>query len=747
MAIITTLLHQKQYIMKSKIHEHKKTTKYYVSNNFILILVSLISFTAFSQTKISGKVVNKKNVPMQGVNVFIDGTYDGALTNENGEFSFETDAIQNQVLKFTLNGFLDITESIVIEEYTNRVFTLFQDMNTIETVVISAGTIKAGDNSKVTALKPLDIVTTAGSSGDIVAALETMPGVNAVGESGRLFVRGGESGETQTYVDGIRVAQPYGASPNNIPTRGRFSPFLFKGITFSTGGYSAEFGDALSSVLLLNTVDEPAQNQTDISIMTVGVGLGKSKKWKNSSITFNTSYINLKPYYLLAPQSLDWNKAPETLAGETVFRTKIRKGLLKVYAAFDHSTMNVNQKDINYSDKIKYGLTNNNFYINSVYKNDIATALQLQTGFSFGYGNNQIGINSDKLNNYERALHYKLKLRKTFSNMFKLNVGGEFFHTSFDENYKNSSQSRVDYGYQNNTIALYTEAEVFLSQDLAFNVGLRSSNASVVDEITVEPRVSVAYKIAQKSQLSLAYGSFYQTANPDYLKFTQNLKYENTNHYILNYLYNNNGKMFRAEAYFKDYSNLVKFDSNVSSYASNFNNNGLGYAKGIDLFWRDNKTVKNLDYWLTYSFIDSERDYKNYEKQVTPSFVANHNFSIVTKFWVDELKSQIGLTYSFNSGRPYDNPNETEFMNQKTKSYNNFSLGWSYLLSQQKILYFSVSNLLGANNVFGYQYANSPDVNGTFQRQAVTQPASRFFFVGFFWTISDNKKTNQLDQL
>ena len=211
--------------------------------NFILILVSLFSLIAFSQTKISGKVVNKKNVPMQGVNVFIDGTYDGALTNENGEFSFETDAKQNQILKFTLNGFLDVTESIVIEEYTNRVFTLFQDMNTIETVVISAGTIKAGDNSKVTALKPLDIVTTAGSSGDIVAALETMPGVNAVGESGKLFVRGGDAGETQTYVDGIRVAQPYGASPNNIPTRGRFSPFLFKGITFSTGGYSAEFGE------------------------------------------------------------------------------------------------------------------------------------------------------------------------------------------------------------------------------------------------------------------------------------------------------------------------------------------------------------------------------------------------------------------------------------------------------------------------------------------------------------------------
>lgn len=715
--------------------------------NLLLLLVSLLGFSVFSQTKLTGKVVNKKNVPMQNVNVFVDGTYDGALTNENGEFSFETETKGNQILKFTLNGYLDVSENIFVEEYTNRVFTLHQDMNTIETVVISAGTIKAGDNSKVTALKPLDIVTTAGSSGDIVAALETMPGVNAVGESGKLFVRGGEAGETQTYVDGIRVAQPYGASPNNIPTRGRFSPFLFKGITFSTGGYSAEFGDALSSVLLLNTVDEPAGNQTDISIMTVGVGLGKSKKWKNSSLSFNTSYINLKPYYFLAPQSLDWNKAPESISGETVFRTKIKKGLLKIYAAFDNSSMNLNQKDINYADKIKFGLTNNNFYLNSVFKGNVATSLQLQTGFSFGYSQNKTGINSDKLTNYERALHYKLKFRQSFSNVFKLNFGGEFFHTNFDENYQAFSSYRVDYGYQNTTVAFFTEAEVFLSQKLAFNLGLRSSNASVVGEFTLEPRLSVAYKIANKSQISLAYGSFHQTANPDYLKFTQNLKYENTNHYILNYLYNDTGKMLRAEAYFKDYTNLVKFDSNVSNYNSNFNNNGLGYAKGIDLLWRDNKTVKNLEYWLTYSFIDSERDYKNYETKVTPSFIANHNFSIVTKYWVNKLRSQIGLTYSFNSGRPYDNPNENEFMNQKTKSYNNLSLGWSYLISQQKILYLAVSNLLGSNNVFGYQYANSPDTTGTFQRQAITQPASRFFFVGFFWTISDNKKTNQLDNL
>ena len=137
----------------------------------------------------------------------------------------------------------------------------------------------------------------------------------------------------------------------------------------------------------------------------------------------------------------------------------------------------------------------------------------------------------------------------------------------------------------------------------------------------------------------------------------------------------------------------------------------------------------------------------NFPNQVTPSFIADHTLSVVTKHWIEDWKSQIGFSYTVNSGRPYNNPNEMEFMNGKTKAFQNLSFNWAYLLSQQKILYFSVSNIIGTDNVFGYQYANSPDINGQFQRRAIGQPADRFFFVGFFWTISDNKKTNQLENL
>jgi len=86
-------------------------------------------------------------------------------------------------------------------------------------------------------------------------------------------------------------------------------------------------------------------------------------------------------------------------------------------------------------------------------------------------------------------------------------------------------------------------------------------------------------------------------------------------------------------------------------------------------------------------------------------------------------------------------------MDGRTKSFNNLSFNWAYLISQQKILYFSTTNILGFNNVFGYNYATTPNGNGTFDRQAIVPSSDRFFFVGFFWTISEDKQKNQLDNL
>jgi len=707
----------------------------------------MLSFSAIAQSTVSGTVTDTKGNPIAGANVYIDGSYDGVTTDDKGNFNFSTAEKGKQILVVSILAYETSRTEIDTDNPKQHLITLKESVNTLDAVVITAGTFEAGDKARVSVLKPLDIVTTAGSAGDIVAALQTLPGTQTVGEDGRLYVRGGEADEAQTFVDGIRVAQPYGATTNELPTRGRFSPFLFSGISFSTGGYSAEYGDALSSVLLLNTEDEPDQNKTDIALMTVGLGLGNTQKWKKNSLSVNATYVDLAPYQVAIPQDVDWNRPFQSLSGETVYRYQFEKGLFKAYAAFEASRFDLDQETVNPPYKNRVDLQNNNFYLNTSYRGDLTREWQLFAGLGYGYSGTNIGINLDDIDNAENALHVKLKLKKNFSDRFKLSFGGDFYTTDFDEAFAESEGDDFNVGYIANIVAAYAEGDLFFSKNLAAKIGLRASNNSLLDEFTISPRISLAYKIKRKGQFSFACGDFTQAPKRDYLKFSDFHQFENekARHYILNYQYSREKQTLRLEGYLKEYRDLVKYSGSFEDAV--YSNAGNGYAKGIDLFWRDGKNIKNLEYWISYSFIDSKRDYRDFPSSVTPNFIANHSLSIVTKYWINDLRSQLGVSNSFSSGRPYNNPNDEKFMAGKTKGYNSMSVSWAYLLSAQKILYFSVSNVLGNQNVFGYEYADSPNVNGIYHRRAIRPTADRFFFVGFFWTISDDKKSNQLDNL
>jgi outer membrane cobalamin receptor len=713
----------------------------------ITFLFFMLTQILLSQTIISGTVLDEKKRPLQGANVFIDGTYDGCSTDAEGNFKFSTSVKGMHVLKITFLMFETLERNTAIENHQTQTYILRESITSLDAVVINAGMLEAGDKARVSVLKPLDIVTTAGSAGDIVSALQTLPGSQTVGESGRLFVRGGESDETQTFVDGLRVAQPYGAAANNVPTRGRFSPFLFSGISFSTGGYSAEYGEALSSVLLLNTINEPVQEQTDISLMTVGLGLSTTQKGDKSSLSVNMAYIDLTPYQLAVPQTLDWNRAFQSLSGEAVYRYKFNTGMLKVYTAFDASRFDLNQENSNTNLKDRVNLQNNNLYFNAVYKGYLVNNWQLITGASYGLGQNKIDLNKDFISNEENALHLKMKLFSKITNRLKVSFGSDYFLTHFEEQYTPFEQPTLESGYNAGITAFYSEMDFYFSKKLAFNLGIRASNNNLLNEFSVNPRASVAYKTGKFNQFSFAYGQFEQAPRADYLRYSNNFQNEKTQHYILNYTFAKDGSTFRAEAYYKNYDDLVQFDTKAPLFNSNYSNSGFGYATGLDVFWRENSRIKNLEYWISYSFIDTQRKYRNYPQQATPSFVAKHTSSVVTKYWIPSLRSQLGLTYIFNSGRPFENPNTAGFLNEKTKNFSNVNLGWAYVMSPQKILYLSVSNVLGTKNVFGYEYANTPNQEGVYQERAIIPTASRFVFVGFFWTISADKKTNQLDNL
>ena len=714
------------------------------------ILFSILLFyklNCLAQTTVSGIVTDPKGIPIVGANIYLDGTYDGSSTDTKGAFNFTTTETGMQTLVVSFLSFETFTKSFLISEMNTLQIKLKEDVNALDSVILNAGTFAAGGNSKASVLTPMDIVTTAGAAGDYIGAIRTLPGNSNVAEDGRLFVRGGDASEANVFIDGLRVFQPFNVTANNVPTRGRFSSFLFKGTNFSTGGYSAEYGNALSSVLLLNTIDEPVQEKTEISLISVGAGVGNTQKWHNNSLSVNTFYLNLKPYQEVISQRIDWIKPFESFSGEAIYRHKFRQGLLKVYGGLSYTNFQLIQEDIDVPGGVPLDLENRNLYLNTSYEGSLGATLKLYAGVSFANDKNAINLRTTDVLNREHTAHLKVKLRKRFSNNVKWSFGLEQFLGDFSENGMNSEFGNFENQFQNNNTAAFTETNIFFSKKLGMQLGIRGERNTLLKYAKLSPRASLAYKINSYAQVSLAYGDFYQDPNQEVLKYNTALEPQKSSHYIANYLYQKNRKTLRAEAYYKGYDDLIKYNTDIPLFTSEYNNLGDGYARGLDLFWRDNSSIKNLEYWASYSYLDTERDYQNFPVKATPNFAATHNTSLVTKYQVRNWKSMIGATYNYASGRPYTNSNTRQFLSEKTKSFTALNLNWAYLISQQKILYVSITNVFGSEQIFNYQYARNPNANGDLSRRAIRPNADRFFIVGFFWTISDDKKDNQLDNL
>jgi hypothetical protein len=275
---------------------------------FLLFLFS----GAFAQTTISGTVKDNKGESLPGANIYLKGTYDGISSDAEGKFIFTTHETGTRILRVDFMGFEGFEQEIELQgEKVHFDIRLKEKFNQMSAVTITAGTFEAGDERRSATLSSLDMVTTAGAMGDIYGALQTLPGTSSNPESGKLFVKGGASEESQTYIDGTLVFVPYTSSPPLTSVFGRFDPFMFKGTVFSTGGFSAEYGQALSSVLQLNTNDMPIEDELNISLLTVGAGIAGTKKWQNGAVRSSVNYTNLKPYMAIAPQQYDWNHPPE----------------------------------------------------------------------------------------------------------------------------------------------------------------------------------------------------------------------------------------------------------------------------------------------------------------------------------------------------------------------------------------------------------------------------------------------------
>ena len=669
-----------------------------------IIIMLMVVCTMTAQTTVSGTVTDGKE-SLAGVNVFIMGTIDGCLTDSLGRFSFETTQTGELTLRATCLGFEDYT--LTTRQHSNLQLKMRERTTAIDEVVVAASSYHFGKSDNFKTMDALDVVMAGNSCGDIVAALQSLPGTQKVGENGKLYVRGGESDECQTFVNGMHVLMPYSTNTENNAVRGRFSPFLFKGINFSLGGYGGEYGQALSSVLPMETTDVAPSDKLGVSASLVDWNIGGTKAFAKSSLSFNSALTSMGLYNALSPDRYDWTRPYRKLSGEAQYKSELSAvSVVKTYVGYDLTSVGQNIADRQLS------LCEHNIYANATLKTNIGRGYTLFTGIANSSVINDIDdalTRGDHYHNFRNEIHLKAELRKVFSSSVKMSAGAEDYLRHSTKQY-DTSRYNLDY----NLLAAHVDAQLRVVPRLFLSLSARAEQASYDGQWLLMPRMTWSYVPNKRFQLSAIVGRYSQVAEDDYIALRgKRLQQSTADHAILSMQYATGKMLLRIEPYYKKYHHLPLLTDGT------YTADGYGSSKGFDVYSECRSLAKNLNATISYSFNDSERLYRDYTSPTTPDYTSRHNLRLTLKYGIGKVI--LGLADSYASGR--------RFATGTTPYYNSLDANLTWLVSPKIIVYSSLNNILGRTNVFRYNADGSP----------VTANRDRFFYIGIFVSLKSNK--------
>lgn len=733
---------------------------------YTIAFLFLLQEQIFAQeVAIQGKVMNKKKEPVAGANVFFKVDYSGSATDSNGLFHFNTTHKGKHTLVISALSYA--TKEIVLELADSPVdldIVLSFDYSSLGEVVITAGSFIVGEKQQGATLNSMDVMTTPGHDGDLANAFRTLPGAQQIGEQEGLFIRGGNNNETKQFIDGTCMPTPNFTAIPGIAQPARFSPFLFKGITFSSGGYSAQYGQAMSGALILESVDLPVQTSAKLGIspMMINGGYQRLSDKKNTSFGFNFRYLNYRLYNGVVPQNVDFTYDPEFLAADANFRIRTKRGgIVKLFVSADRSRTGLNMPmDGSLNPSTTLDIRGKNLYTNISYKEYLKHNWILQVAGSFTDNIQQYSMANpyfvQRDGNYEFALSSgqgKVVLQKHAGNNISFMFGAETFLNK--EQYRSLTQ---DVRFNNFLYAAFAETDITVNNRLALKAGLRTEYSALFGRTNLAPRLNMAWRFADNGQINFSAGRFFQNSDFRMLQPVNNysiyisgqfqdfkqLDFESASHFILNYSRISRYRTFRIEAYYKSYNNLVKTWPELT-------NNGKGYAGGIEFFWRDKKTIPNLDYWVSWSYLHTQRDYLNAPYAIKPTFATPHTVSIVAKRQIEKIRSGINVSYTFATGRPYyyiteGRPEITDA--GTTEAYHMLNLSLSHIVSlfpkwkhkDFSVIAIGVNNLTGSSPVFGYSYSDNGNI-----KTPVGLPAPRRYFLAIFMSFGIDRTNEILD--
>ncbi|PKP31743.1 MAG: TonB-dependent receptor [Bacteroidetes bacterium HGW-Bacteroidetes-16] len=301
-----------------------KLTSFCIATLFSVLLLFLPAFLIGQMATVTGKVTDENNGPVELANVAILGETGGTSTDKNGIFELKVPANKKLTLAITYVGFAERRIALILDEGENK---------EINIQMQSAATTLPGFEVKDENLRMESMVRLNPRSAQVAPTLtegvsdliKTLPGVSSNNEmSSQYSVRGGNFDENLIFVNDIEIYRPFLVNSGQQEGLSFVNSSLVSSILFSAGGFGAEYGDKLSSVLDIK-YKRPIEFGGSFSASLLGTELSLGGITPNQRLTYLVGARYKTNSYLLNSLQTKGEYQPEFADIQSLITFKINE--------------------------------------------------------------------------------------------------------------------------------------------------------------------------------------------------------------------------------------------------------------------------------------------------------------------------------------------------------------------------------------------------------------------------------------
>jgi|AntRauTorckE6833_2_1112554.scaffolds.fasta_scaffold01113_7 hypothetical protein len=656
----------------------------------IFILVLFISGYAQKGT-IRGFVYEEETgEPVIFTNVYLKNTTLGSTTNDNGYFSITDIPPGNYDLMITAMGYENLQEAVTVNpgDMQTRKFFVNTASYEIEGVDVTADRSEAKTETKtsVAKLTPTDIqrIPSVGGQADIAQYMQVLPGVVFTGDQGgQLYIRGGAPIQNKVLLDGLTIYNPF----HSIGLFSVFDTDIIRNADVYTGGFGAEYGGRISSIMDITTRDgNKRRTGGKLSANTFGANLSLEGPLRKQ-----TSEGNGSASFILSAKQSYLDKMSESLysyAGEY----GLPFSYTDLYGKVSLNTSNgskVNFFGFNYTDRV------DDYRALSDFQWD---AMGAGSSFVIIPGNSPVLIEGYVgYSRYESSMDEVTSYERT-SVIDGFNLGVDFLYIKGKNNleyglemngyttdffFVNSVGRRIQQRENTTELGGYFRGK-FIFDNWVIEPGMRVQYYASLSELSPEPRLAAKYNASDKLRLKFATGIYAQNLisahNPrdvvslfyGFLSGPDNLpstfegkeitsKLQHAQHAIVGAEYDVNSRITtNLEVYYKNFSQLTALNRNKIRDEADFPDlpDNLvkdfiveeGSAYGVDMTMKYD--YKGLYLWAVYShgYVTRNDGLDEY----VPHFDRRHNLNLVMNYLFGERKDwEFNARWNLGSGFPF----------------------------------------------------------------------------------------------